>query len=160
MERHAVAALLFAGVMFGGVASAAEWAPQDYVIKEGSGLTKLSLGMTADEAVHALGEPDQNLYGFVFVHKLPDGTVLSYRIEDERVAAINLKGDAKSKYLTLGGAKLGMLRNNVILLYGPPEAEAVNKLFYHKLGVGFFFNNDVLYDISIVPPSRVVPLRR
>ena len=160
MGPYIVAALLLAGGLFGGLACAAEVTPPDYVIKEGSGLTKLFLGMTSDEAVRNLGEPDQNLYGFIFVHKLPDGTALSYRIEDDRVVAINLKGDAKSKYLTQRGAKLGMLRNSVILLYGAPEAEAVNKVFYHKLGVGFFFNNDVLYDISIVPPSKVVPLRR
>jgi hypothetical protein len=160
MERYTVAALLLAGVLFGGLACAAESAPQDYVIKEGSGLTKLFLGMTSDQAVRNLGEADQDLYGFVFVHNLPDGTALSYRIEDDHVVAINLKGDAKSKYLTQRGARLGMLRNSVILLYGTPEAVALNKIFYHSLGVGFFFNNDVLYDISIVPPGKVAPLRR
>lgn len=160
MERYIIAALLLAGALFGSLACAAEVAPRDYVIKEGGGLTKLFLGMTSDQAVQSLGEPDQNLYGFVFVHKLPDGTALSYRIEDEHVVAINLKGDAKSKYLTQRGAKLGMLRSSVILLYGAPEAEAVNKIFYHSLGVGFFFNNDVLYDISIVPAGKVAPLRR
>ncbi len=160
MERFSVVALLLVGAMFVSLACAADRAPQDYVIKEGSGLTNLSLGMTADEALHNMGEPDQNLYGFVFVHKLPDGTVLSYRVADDYVVAINLKGDAKSKYATLRGAKLGMLRNKVILLYGVPNAEAVNKIFYHSEGIGFFFDDDVLYDISLVPPSKVVPLRR
>ncbi len=160
MERFSVAALLLVGVMFGSLASAADRAPQDYVIKEGSGLTHLLLGMTADEAIRAVGEPDQNLYGFIFVHKLPDGTVLSYRIADDHVVAINLKGDAKSKYVTLRGAKHGMLRSKVILLYGMPDAEAVNKIFYHSQGIGFFFNDDILYDISVVPENKAAPLRR
>ena len=159
MERFFVAVLLFVGAMICNAADAVDRAPQDYVIKEGSGLTNLSLGMTADEAIRSLGEPDQNLYGFIFVRKLPDGTVLSYRIEDDHVIAINLKGDAKSKYVTLRGAKLGMLRSKVILLYGVPDAEAVNKVFYHSLGIGFFFNDDLLYEISIVPESKAMSLR-
>ena len=154
MERFLAAMLLFVGAMICSSAYAVDRAPQDYVIKEGSGLTNLSLGMTSDEAQRSLGEPDQNLYGFIFVRNLPDGTVLSYRIEEDHVVAINLKGDAKSKYVTLRGVKLGMLRSKVILLYGVPDAEAVNKVFYHSRGVGFFFNDDILYEISIVPEKK------
>jgi hypothetical protein len=159
MERISVTWLLLVGSMMAGLACAAERQSQDYVVKEGNGLSRLSLGMTAEDAVRVMGEPDQNLYGFIFVHKLPDGTVLSYRIADDHVAAINLKGDAKSKYATPRSARFGMLRNNVILLYGVPDAEAVNKVFYHALGIGFFFNDNVLYEISIVPANKVVPLR-
>ena len=160
MERFLVVALLLLGVVGGGPAGAVDKAPQDYVIKEGAGLTNLFLGMTSDDAIRAVGEPDQNLYDFIFVRKLPDSTVLSYRIADDRVVAINLKGDSKSKYLTLRGAKFGMLRNKVILLYGVPEAEAVNKVFYHSLGISFFFNDNILYEISVVPESKAVSLRR
>lgn len=160
MGRFSVAVLLLMGATINSLASAADRLPQDYVIKEGSGLTNLDLGMTSDEAVHSLGEPDQNLYGFIFINNQPDGTVLSYRIADDHVAAINLKGDAKSKYITMRGAKLGMLRSKVILLYGVPDAEAVNKVFYHALGISFFFSNDVLYEISIVPARKAAPLRR
>ncbi len=158
MGRLSMAVLLLVGATINSLASAADRLPQDYVIKEGSGLTNLDLGMTSDEAVHSLGEPDQNLYGFIFINNQPDGTVLSYRIADDHVAAINLKGDAKSKYITMRGAKLGMLRSKVILLYGVPDAEAVNKVFYHALGISFFFNNDALYEISIVPARKTGPL--
>jgi hypothetical protein len=123
-------------------------------------MTNLFLGMTADQAIAAEGEPDQNLYGFIFVHNLPDGTVLSYRIADEHVVAINLKGNARSKYFTTRGAKFGMLRSKVILLYGVPDAEAVNKVFYHTQGVSFFFSDDELYEISIFPESKVTPPRQ
>ena len=140
--------------MMASLASAAEKPSQDYEIKEGSGLSHLFLGMSAEEAVRAVGEPDQNLYGFVFVHNLPDGTMLSYRIADEYVAAINVKGDAKSKYVTRRGARFGMLRNNVILLYGAPDAVAVNKVFYYSQGISFFFNDNMLYEIGIVAPSK------
>ena len=116
--------------------------------------------MTADEAVHAMGEPDQDLYGFIFVYKQPEGTMLSYRINEDRVVAINLKGDAKSKYITVGGAKLGMLRSKVILLYGVPDGEAVNKVFYRSQGIGFFFDNESLYEITITPPNSAASLRR
>lgn len=149
-----IAWLVVLVVMMSMAASAADALPQDYAIKEGSGLTKVYLGMTSDEAAHAIGEPDQNLYGFVFIRKLPDGTVLSYRIADDRIVSINFKGDGKSKYVTLGGAKLGMLRSKVVLLYGVPDAEAVNKLFYHSRGISFFFNDDLLYEISIVPEKK------
>ncbi len=158
MGRFSLAVLLLVGASISGQAHAANRLPQDYVVKEGSGLTSIDLGMTSDEALHSLGEPDHNLYGFIFVNKLPDGTVLSYRIADDHVAAINLKGDAKSKYITMRGAKLGMSRNQVILLYGKPDAEAVNKIFYHAQGISFFFDNDVLYEMSIVPPRKTGPL--
>ena len=159
MERYFVAVLMFVGAMICNPAYAVDKAPQDYVIKEGSGLTNLSLGMSSDEAVRSLGEPEQNLYGFIFVRNLPDGTVLSYRIADDHVVAITLKGDAKSKYITLRGAKPGMLRNKVILLYGVPEADALNKVFYHSQGVGFFFKDDILYEISVVPENKATAPR-
>lgn len=154
MERLAVVSLLLMGSIMASLASAAEKPSQDYVVKEGSGLSHLYLGMSAEEAVKVMGEPDQNLYGFVFVHNLPDGTMLSYRIADEHVASINLKGDAKSKYVTRRGARFGMLRNNVLLLYGAPDAVAVNKVFYYSQGISFFFNDNVLYEVSIVAPGK------
>lgn len=159
MGRFSVALLLLVVATLSSHADAADRLPQDYVIKEGSGLTYLTLGMTSDEALHSLGEPDQNLYGFIFVNKQPDGTMLSYRIADDHVAAINLKGNAKSKYITLRGAKLGMSRNQVILMYGKPDAEAVNKVFYYTLGISFFFDNDLLYEMSIVPPRKAGSLK-
>ena len=159
MGRFSVAILLLVGATISSQADAADRLPQDYVVKEGSGLTLLDLGMTSDEALHNLGEPDQNLYGFIFVNKQPDGTMLSYRIADDHVAAINLKGNVKSKFITMRGVKLGMPRNQVILLYGAPDAAAVNKVFYHALGISFFFDNDVLYEMSIVPPRKTGSLK-
>jgi hypothetical protein len=125
------------------------------VLKEGYGLPQVHLGMAIDEVTRVLGEPDQNLYGFVFVHKRPDGTQLSYRIEDNRLVSINLKGNSGSVYVTARGAEFGMSRRRIVRLYGEPEAEALNKLFYHSQGVSFFFNDDDLYEISVFPPKTV-----
>lgn len=154
MGRFSIVLLMLMSAAFCTVGRAAVMPPQDYVIKEGSGLADIFLGMTSDEAIRSIGEPDQNLYGFVFVRQLPDSTVLSYRIADDRIVSINFKGGTASKFITLRGAKLGMLRSKIVSLYGAPEAEAVNKLFYHSQGISFFFDNDVLYEISIFPGKK------
>ena len=133
------------------VARAADAFPPDYVIKEGRGLSHIYLDMTLEEAIRATGEPDQNLYGFVFVRKLADGTQLSYRIADNLLVSLNFKGDAQSKYTTARAAKFGMPHSKILQLYGPPDAEAVNKVFYYSQGVSFFFKDDGLYEISIFP---------
>ena len=133
------------------LARAADVSASDYLIKEGHGLPHVYLDMQLEEAVRATGEPDQNLYGFVFMRKLADGTQLSYRIADDLLVSLNFKGDAQSKYATARAAKFGMARSKILQLYGPPEAEAVNKIFYYSQGISFFFKNDVLYEISVFP---------
>lgn len=159
MERFSVAVWLLVGTMLAGQAWPADKPAPEFVIKEGSGLTRLSLGMTSEQALRAMGEPDQDLYGFIFVHQLPDGVMLSYRISDDRVVAINIKpGGKSSRYVTRRGAKFGMLRKEVILLYGAPESEAVNKIFYAAQGISFFFTNGVLYEIGIMPVNKLPPL--
>lgn len=135
--------------------AAADVSPQDYVIKEGRGLSYVHLDMTLEDAVRATGEPDQNLYGFVFIRKLVDGTELSYRIADNLLASLNFKGDTQSKYATARAAKFGMSRSKILQLYGPPEAEAVNKIFYYSLGISFFFKDDGLYEISVFPQKNL-----
>lgn len=142
------------------VARAADAFPPDYVIKEGRGLSHIYLDMPLEDAIRATGEPDQNLYGFVFVRKLADGTQLSYRIADNLLVSLNFKGDARSKYVTARDARLGMSRSKILQLYGSPEAEAVNKVFYYSQGISFFFKDDVLYDISVFPQKTSVPSGR
>ena len=128
-------------------------ASPDKVMKEGQGLSWVRLGMTTEEVVRGVGEPDQNLYGFVFIHKQPDGTQLSYRIDNNRLVSINLKGNSKSEYVTARGAEFGMSRRRIVRLYGEPEAEVLNKLFYYSQGISFFFNDDDLYEFSVFPPK-------
>ena len=131
------------------------WAADDfasnYLIKEGHGLPHVYLEMNLEEAIRATGEPDHNLYGFVFVRKLADGTQLSYRIADDLLVALNFKGDAQSKYSTARAAKFGMARSKILQLYGAPDAEAVNKIFYYSQGISFFFKDNLLYEISVFP---------
>ncbi len=133
------------------VIRAADGSSSDYRIKEGRGLSHIYLDMPLEEAIRATGEPDQNLYGFIFVRKLADGTQLSYRIADNLLASLSFKGDTQSKYGTARDAKFGMPRSKILQLYGPPEAEVVNKVFYYSQGISFFFKDDVLYEISIFP---------
>ncbi len=144
----------------GPVARAADVSSPDYLIKEGRGLSHIYLDMPLEDAIRATGEPDQNLYGFVFVRKLADGTQLSYRIADNLLVSLNFKGDARSKYVTARDARLGMSRSKILQLYGSPEAEAVNKVFYYSQGISFFFKDDVLYDISVFPQKTSVPSGR
>ena len=133
------------------VVRAADGSSPDYLIQEGRGLPHIFLDMPLEQAIRATGEPDQNLYGFVFVRKLPDGTQLSYRIADNVLVSMNFKGDAQSRYATARAAKFGMSRSKILQLYGPPDAEAVNKVFYYSQGISFFFKDDVLYEISVFP---------
>ena len=111
--------------------------------------------MPLEEAIRATGEPDQNLYGFIFVRKLTDGTQMSYRIADNLLASINFKGDARSKYATVRDARFGMSRSKILQIYGSPEAEALNKVFYYSQGISFFFKDDVLYEISVFPQKTL-----
>ncbi len=138
------------------LARAAEDSAPGYLIKEGHGLPHVYLDMSLEEAIRATGEPDQNLYGFVFVRKLADGTQLSYRTADDLLVSLNFKGDGQSKYTTARAAKFGMSRSKILQLYGPPDAEAVNKIFYYSQGISFFFKDDVLYDISVFPQKTSV----
>ena len=139
----------------GTVARAADVSSPDYLIKEGRGLPHIFLDMPLEEAIRATGEPDQNLYGFIFVRKLTDGTQMSYRIADNLLASINFKGDARSKYATVRDARFGMSRSKILQIYGSPEAEALNKVFYYSQGISFFFKDDVLYEISVFPQKTL-----
>ena len=133
------------------LARAADVSAPDYLIKEGRGLPYIFLNMPLEEAIRVTGEPDQNLYGFIFIRKLADGTELSYRIVDNLLASLNFKGDARSKYATARDARFGMPRSKILQLYGPPEAEVINKIFYYSQGISFFFKDDALYEISVFP---------
>jgi len=134
---------------------AAEPVLGDTVIQEGIGLPKLHLGESYDEVIHDLGQPTEDLYGFVFVYRLPNNAELNFRITDDKVVAVNFKGNAKTTYTTGRGAKFDMTRKQVEEIYGLPEAEAVNTLFYYRQGISFLFDdNGKLYEINVFPMSR------
>ncbi len=140
MNRFLAFVMLCLITGFASMAAAASAAPRDSVVQAGVGLTNLHLGETYGEVEHALGKPTEDLYGFVFVYQLPHNAELNFRVTDNKVVAINLKGNAKTAFTTELGAKFGMTRKQVEALYGPPEAQAVNTLFYYQRGISFLFN--------------------
>lgn len=111
-------------------------------VTEGVGISKVHIGEKADQAVHDLGPPSDSLYGFVFIYKLPGGTQLTVRMQENAVVSLNFSGKAGTGYQTVGGARFGMTHDEVVKLYGAPDAELADKIYYNKRGIGFFFNAD------------------
>lgn len=111
----------------------------DYTVTAGWGLESVYVGQEAAAAAKNLGAPRESLYGFIYLYDLPDGTKLSYRVADKRIESVSFTGGSLSHYHTRRGGKFGMTRSQIEALYGKPDAEAANKIFYNRLGIGFFF---------------------
>ncbi len=128
--------------------------PADTVVKAGIGLASVHIGESYDDVTHLLGPPNENLYGFVFVYQLPNKTELNFRITDNKVVAVNIKGNARSVYTTERGVRFGMTRKQVEGIYGPPEAQAVNTFFYYSQGISFLFNDaNEVYEFNVFRPN-------
>jgi hypothetical protein len=125
------------------------------LIQEGKGTDAVYIGEPVSAVTDKLGPPSDSLYGFVYIYKLPDGTRLSYRLndlEDKKIASISVAGPANSTYQTKAGARFGMKRKDIEALYGPPDAEVANKIFYNTRGIGFFFTDGVVNEMSVFAP--------
>lgn len=136
--------------------TAASTGPGNAVVQEGVGLSNLRLGESYHDVTRALGKPSEDLYGFVFVYQLPNDTELNFRVTDDKVVAVNLKGNPRTAFVTKRGARFGMTRKQVEALYGPPEAEAVHTLFYYRQGISFLFNDrGGLSELNVFPASHL-----
>lgn len=124
----------------------------DYTVTAGRGLQGVYVGQEATSAAAGLGTPKEALYGFIYLYDLPDGTKLSYRVSDKHIESVSFVGSSLSRYQTVRGGKFGMTRGQIEALYGKPDAEAANKIFYHKLGIGFFFRAGSVGEFWVFAP--------
>jgi hypothetical protein len=124
----------------------------DYTVTAGRGLKAVYIGQEAASAAQSLGTPKEALYGFIYLYDLPDGTKLNYRLADKRIESVSFAGSSLSRYQTSRGGKFGMTRAQVEALYGKPDAEAANKIFYNRLGIGFFFKAGSVSEFWVFPP--------
>lgn len=138
---------LIAGLL----AAASGGVSADSVVKEGKGLDQIFVGQSADDALKSLGAPKYNLHGLYLVHELEGGITLKYRVEDGRVATLSFRGDVGAPYKTARGVTFGSSIDAVRKLYGKPDLEVADKLFYLKQGVSFFFDGDKCYEIKVFP---------
>lgn len=125
----------------------------EVVVTEGKGLANVYIGQDGEAALKAMGPPSENLYGFVFLYKMPDGTKFSYRVTDKQVTGISVLGSASSTYRVAGGARFGMSRKQIEQLYGAPDSQAANKIFYPHRGVSFAFIDDKMVEFNITAPK-------
>ncbi len=125
---------------------------RDYTVTAGRGLKAVYIGQEAAIAAKSLGAPRESLYGFIYLYDLPDGTKLSYRLADKRVESVSFVGGSVSRYQTGRGGKFGMTRAQIEALYGKPDAEAANKIFYNRLGIGFFFTAGGVSEFWVFSP--------
>ena len=124
----------------------------DYTVTAGRGLKAVYVGQEAALAAQNLGTPRDALYGFIYLYDLPDGTKLSYRVVDKRIESVSFVGGSLSRYSTGRGGKFGMTRAQIEAVYGKPDAEAANKIFYNRLGIGFFFIAGSVSEIWVFAP--------
>lgn len=136
------------------VASAAGAMEGDFIVIAGKGLKAIRLGQEAASAAKTLGTPKEALYGFIYLYDLPDNTKLSYRVVDKRIESISFTGTPQSSYHTDLGGKFGMTRTEIERLYGKPDAEAANKIFYNRRGIGFFFTGDGVGEFWVFRPHK------
>jgi hypothetical protein len=145
--RSALKTLLLAGLILAapGIAAA------DSIVKEGKGLDRVYVGQRAEEALESLGTPKDNLHDLYLVYELEGGVTLKYRVDDGRLATLSFKGEPGAPYKTSRGATFGSSIDAVRKLYGKPDLEVADKLFYLRQGVSFFFDADRCYEIKVFP---------
>jgi hypothetical protein len=131
------------------VAGAPVVAVADSVVKEGKGLDRVYVGQPADDALKSLGTPKDNLHDLYLVYELEGGVILKYRVDDGRLATLSFKGEPGAPYKTARGATFGSSIDAVRKLYGKPDLEVADKLFYLRQGVSFFFDADKCYEIKV-----------
>ncbi len=145
LVRYCLPGILFAATAAGAIEG-------DYTVVAGRGLKVLHIGQEAASAAQNLGTPKEALYGFIYLYELPDGTKLSYRVAEKRIESVSFTGSAVSRYRTGRGGKFGMTRAQIEALYGKPDAEAANKIFYNRLGIGFFFSAGNVSEFWVFAP--------